>query len=97
MKRLDLTDFHPRRSIPMTTALARQKLESLDYLDVWWYESLVTGSLGRSLTAVHGDWEDFLGDGATYLSQDVQEACEDHLRRQGDRFRGKRSLQTVLG
>lgn len=97
MKTRDLGDFHPRRSIPMTTALARQKLESLDYLDTWWFESLVSGSLGRHLVPVDGDWEDVLGDGVVYLTQDVQDACEEHLRRQGDRFRGKKSLQTVLG
>ena len=97
MKRRDLADFHPRRSIPVTTALARQKLESLDYLDLWWFESLVSASMGKDLQPVIGDWEDFLGDGVTFLSQDVQDACEEHLRRQGDRFRGKRSLQTVLG
>jgi hypothetical protein len=92
-----VSDFHPRRNIPVTTALARQKLESLDYLDTWWFESLVSGTIGRNMTSVDGEWDDVLGDGATYFTQDVQEACEEHLRRQGDRFRGKRSLQTVLG
>lgn len=97
MKRRDISEFHPRRNIPVTAALAKQKLESLDYLDVWWFEGLVAGMLGRGVAPVLGDWEDVLGDGATFLTQDVQEACEEHLRRQGDRFRGKRSLQTVLG
>lgn len=97
MKHRDVSDFHPRKDIPVTAALARQKLESLDYLDVWWFDSLVSGSLGRNIQAALGDWEDVLGDGVTYFTQDIQEAAEEHLRRQGDRYRGKRSLQTVLG
>ena len=64
MKSRDLTDFHPRLNIPVTAALAKQKLASLDYLDTWWFESLVAGAFGPNMETAQGIWEDPLGEGA---------------------------------
>jgi hypothetical protein len=42
---LDLRGWHPRRHIPQTDALARQKSETLSPIERFWFECLVTGEL----------------------------------------------------
>jgi hypothetical protein len=59
--RRDLSDFDPR-TIPMTTALAEQKLHSLDTLNRWWMTVLARGFVWRSRFGVRcfGEWAEFV-------------------------------------
>jgi hypothetical protein len=94
LKVRDIADFHPRSRIPQTSALAQQKLQSLDIIDGFWYNSLCTGMIGSELPVV-GDWEE--GGTVAFACDDVRNAFEDHAKKMGDRFFGRRSMETQLG
>lgn len=97
LKRRKLAGFHPRARIPQTSALAKQKLQSLDNLDAWWYESLSRGNLGDVDPAV-GEWDSKDGTGiCVFFTEDLQRGLEDYLRKLGDRHLARRSTQTVIG
>lgn len=95
LKTRDLSDFHPRRSVPSTKALANQKLQSLDSFDSWWYESLCRGDLGTDAGPIMGDWRDSRE--AVWAIDDAREGLEQHLRKVGDRYFGRRSMDTMMG
>lgn len=42
---MDLGDWHPRRDIPMTVALAEEKLQNLAPEERWYYEALLRGDI----------------------------------------------------
>lgn len=94
LKTRDIKDFHPRRNVPKTGALAKQKLASMDYLDSWWYNCLLNRSLGRDIHAAEGDWN--VGK-ARFLSHDIQQSVELYLQKAGDRSRMRRSTMTSVG
>jgi hypothetical protein len=97
LKARDLSKFHPRSRVPMTRALADQKLRSLDYFDQWWYECLCRGSFGMGVHSVRGQWDGPAVEEAIFFRQDVQNAFMEFLGQSGDRHRGKRSLSTTIG
>lgn len=94
LKTRDITGFHPRRNVPKTGALAKQKLASMDYLDQWWHNCLVNQSLGQDIHPAAGDWRTGR---ARYLSYDIQQSVELYLQKAGDRARGRRSTMTSVG
>lgn len=94
LKTRDLGDFHPRKGIPKTGALAKQKLASMDYLDQWWYNCLVNRSLGKDIHPAEGDWNTGK---ARFLSHDIQHSVELYLQKAGDRRRMRRSTMTSVG
>lgn len=57
--RMDLGDWHPRRSIPQTRALLDQKMEGLRKtpLDAWWYDCLEAGQVATLIGSKH-HWPD---------------------------------------
>lgn len=94
LKTRDIRDFHPRRGIPKTGALAKQKLAGMEHLDAWWYNCLLTRSLGADIHAVEGDWNTGK---ARFLSFDIQQSVELYLQKAGDRQRMRRSTMTSVG
>lgn len=94
LKTRDISKFHPRRGIPKTGALAKQKLASMDYLDQWWYNCLVNRSLGKDIKPAEGDWQTGK---ARFLSHDIQQSVEMYLQKAGDRSRMRRSTMTSVG
>lgn len=97
LKRRRLAGFHPRARIPQTSALAKQKLQSLDSFDAWYYESLCIGRFAGAVEA-SGDWED--GDAraeTVFFAEDLQSSLEEHLRKLGDRQVARRASTTVIG
>lgn len=94
LKTRDISSFHPRRGVPKTGALAKQKLASMDYLDQWWYNCLLNRSLGRDIHPAEGDWS--VGK-ARFLSHDIQQSVELYLQKAGDRSRMRRSTMTAVG
>lgn len=48
----DLGDWHPRVNPPESDELAEQKMQGLDELEEWWFETLDRGVLPRA----RGDW-----------------------------------------
>lgn len=98
LKTRPIGDFHPRAGIPQTMALAKQKLTSLDHTDSWWYECLCRGHLGGDWTPVVGAWDtQDPTSRCVYLTDDLKASLEDHLQRSGDRHRGRRATETMLG
>lgn len=95
LKTRDITRFHPRQDVPQTTALANQKLQSLDSWDSWWYESLCTGDLGAGNGPLLGSWTE--GPRSLWAVDDVKDGLELHLRKVGDRYFGRRSMDTMMG
>lgn len=97
LKTRDLKGFHPRASIPQTSALAQQKLASLDAWDSWWYDGLCTGSLSDN-GPVRGSWDDADPTAAcVWAVDDLKDSLEVHLRKMGDRYFGRRSMDTAMG
>ncbi len=94
LKTRDISQFHPRRGVPKTGALAKQKLASMDFVDTWWYNCLVNRSLGKDIHPVEGDWD--MGR-ARFLSHDIQQSLEMFLQKAGDRRRMRRSTMTAIG
>lgn len=93
LKTRDLSGFHPRQDVPQTKALANQKLQSLDSWDSWWYEALCSGQPVDEEPLL-GDWRD----GAVVWSvDDLKDGLELHLRKIGDRYFGRRSMDTMMG
>ena len=97
LKARDISKFHPRARVPMTAALADQKLRSLDYFDQWWYESLCRGSFGPGVNPMKGKWAGATVGEAVFFRQDLQAAFVEYLGQSGDRYRGKRALSTMFG
>lgn len=99
LKARDLSKFHPRSRVPMTAALADQKLRSLDYFDQWWYECLTRGSFGPGIQPVGKDerWYGPASGEVVFFRSDLQAAFLEYLGQSGDRYRGKRALSTALG
>jgi hypothetical protein len=96
LKTRDIRGFHPRARIPQTHALAQQKLQSLDSWDSWWYDSLCRGELGGD--PILGQWDAPSATAAcVWAVDDMKESLEAHLRKVGDRYFGKRSMDTVMG
>lgn len=96
LKTRDISKFHPRQDVPSTAALANQKLQSLDSWDSWWYESLCTGDLGGGNAPLSANaWDE--GSFCVWASDDVKEGLELHLRKVGDRYFGRRSMDTIMG
>lgn len=95
LKTRDIREFHPRKDVPQTKALANQKLQSLDSWDNWYYEALCSGDLTAGRGEGAGTWS---ADGhAVMLIDDMKESLELHLRRTGDRYFSRRSLDTMMG
>lgn len=94
LKTRDISRFHPRQDVPATKALANQKLQSLDSWDSWWYESLCTGDLGGHGEPLLGDWRK---GPVVWSVDDMKDGLEQHLRKVGDRYFGRRSMDTVMG
>lgn len=94
LKTRDISQFHPRRGVPKTGALAKQKLASMDYVDTWWYNCLVNRSLGKDIHPIEGDWN---SGRARFLSHDIQQSLEMFLQKAGDRSRMRRSTMTAIG
>lgn len=94
LKTRDISSFHPRQDVPATKALANQKLQSLDSWDSWWYESLCTGDLGGGNAPVLGTWDD---PSCVWAVDDMKDGLEMHLRKVGDRYFGRRSMDTMMG
>lgn len=97
LKARDISKFHPRARVPMTKALADQKLRSLDYFDQWWYECLCKGTFGLGISPLDGVWDCAPGSEVIFFTSDLQMSFMDYLGASGDRYRGKRSLSTALG
>ena len=97
LKTRDISEFHPRRSVPKTGALARQKIATMDFLDGWWYNCLLNRSLGVDIHAVAGDWNS--QEKVRFLSCDLQSSVEIYLQKIGDRWSrgGRRSMMTTIG
>jgi hypothetical protein len=74
--RRDLRDFDPR-SIPMTTALAEQKLHSLDTLNRWWMTVLARRFVWRSRYGVRcfAEWAEFVT--TELLERSYLQWCDD--------------------
>lgn len=97
LKSRDIRGFHPRARIPQTAALAKQKLQSLDYMDAWWYECLCRGNFG-DYEAARGRWDSADPiDTCVYFTDDLQHSMEEYLHKLGDRRVARRSTQTVMG
>lgn len=94
LKTRDISGFHPRRGVPKTGALAKQKIASMDYLDQWWYNCLLNRSLGTDIHPAEGDWQTGK---ARFLSFDIQRSVELYLQKAGDRSRARRSTMTAVG
>jgi hypothetical protein len=98
LKARDLSKFHPRSRVPMTAALADQKIRSLDYFDQWWYECLCRGTFGSDVRAVDdAKWDGPRTSETIFFRQDLQNAFIDYLGQSGDRYKGRRALSTTLG
>lgn len=98
LKTRDIKTFHPRARIPQTQALAGQKLQSLDSWDSWWYESLCRGDATDGQETVGGDWSKIGPTKAVaMLVDDMKQSLEQHLRKVGDRYFGRRSMDTTMG
>lgn len=97
LKTRDIRKFHPRQDVPQTQALANQKLQSLDSWDSWWYEALCVGDATDGQALPHGTWEQPSRKGCVLLVDDMREALEKHLRKVGDRYFGRRSMDTTMG
>jgi hypothetical protein len=94
LKTIDLAGFSPRKGVPKTGALARQKIASMDYLDQWWYSCLVNGSIGQDIHPVKGNWRTGK---ARFMSYDLLQSVEVYLQKAGDRSRARRSTMTSVG
>lgn len=98
LKTRDLRDFHPRTRIPQTEALAHQKLQSLDSWDSWWYDCLSRGDLGTDNQPAIGHWDDADPTSCcVWPVDDMKSSLEEHLRKVGDRYFGRRSMDTTMG
>jgi len=95
LKTRDISDFHPRKGVPQTKALANQKLQSLDSWDSWWYEALCTGRPALDREPLVGDWA--TDRSVVWAVDDLREGLEAHLRKVGDRHWGRRSMDTMMG
>jgi hypothetical protein len=98
LKARDISKFHPRSRVPMTKALADQKLRSLDYFDQWFYESLCRGSFGIGFGSADGTpWDGTPGQEVPFFTTDLQNAYRDYLGMAGERYKGRSSLSTAIG
>jgi hypothetical protein len=98
LKTRKLGDFHPRSRIPQTHALAQQKLQSLDSWDSWWYDCLCRGDLGHDVKPAEGRWDDpDPTSSCKMIVDDLKASLEEHLRKVGDRYFGRRSMDTTMG
>jgi hypothetical protein len=97
LKTRDISKFHPRRQVPKTGALARQKIATMDFLDGWYYNCLLNRSFGRDIAPIAGHWESHKG--IRILSCDLQTSVELYLQKIGDRWSrgGRRSMMTTIG
>lgn len=82
-----LGDWHPRSSFPVTDALVRQKLESLDPVEEWWFERLQRGALPGNVLWDQGP--------VAVWADDLTASLE--LVLNGGRIRGRRGLGVTLG
>ena len=73
------------RIVPNTETLSEQKIETLDYLQTWWFEKLRTGNL------YEGDWPEKIP--ADSLHENYIEQTDIHYRVQ----RKRKATQTELG
>jgi hypothetical protein len=97
LKTRKLGDFHPRAQVPQTAALAKQKLQSLDNIDAWWYECLCKGNMGDISEAI-GNWDSpDPTDWCVFFTEDLQASLEAYLRKLGDRHLARRSSSSVIG
>jgi hypothetical protein len=98
LKTRDLRDYHPRSRIPQTHALAQQKLQSLDSWDSWWFDCLSRGDLGSENGPAIGNWDDSDPTSCcVFPVDDMKDSLESHLRKVGDRYFGRRSMDTTMG
>lgn len=98
LKARDISKFHPRSRVPMTKALADQKLRSLDYFDQWLYEALCKGSFGVGYGSADGTpWDCAPGKTVSFFTMDLQTAYRDYLGMAGERYKGRSSLSTAIG
>ncbi len=97
LKTRNLKGFHPRKDVPQTTALAAQKLQSLDSFDNWYYECLCSGDISNGEKEARGTWDRETGPPVYIMLDDMKDSLENHLRRIGDRYFSRRSLDTQMG
>ena len=87
LQRRDISGWHPRDDVPVTAALALQKLHSLDEVGEWWFGLLVDGILP-------GCSEDWNGHKVHVYADDLRASLHEKCRSLNA---SKRSLEVKMG